>query len=89
MQGIINKMFDYKIEAAESEKESCSNPTRMETMDNCMDLSFQLFSDAIDEAYAVVARHMYDLRKILLVLMQLIMKPNVWIEKLIYFGKFQ
>ena len=28
-----------------------------------MDLSFQLFSDAIDETYAIVAWHMNDLRK--------------------------
>ena len=61
MEGIIEKMFDYKIEAAETEKKRYfSNPMLMEPVFNYMDLSFQLFSDVINETYAIVARHIND-----------------------------
>ena len=49
IEGMISKMFDYEIKVAKIEKEIFSNLALMETLFHGMDLSFQLFSDAIDE----------------------------------------
>ena len=42
MRAFIDKMFDYDLEVAEIEKEIFSIPSKMETIFNYIDVSFQL-----------------------------------------------
>ena len=56
-------MFDYDLEVAELEREIFSNPAKMETTFNYVDLSFQLFPLSFDETFTLVARHLDELRR--------------------------
>ena len=63
MKGLIERMFEYETDVALVETEIFAQPTRMEVVFNCIDLSFQLFPTSSDEAYRTHAKYLHSLWK--------------------------
>ena len=62
VEELISKIFDFEVEIADIENKIFSHPTQLETIFKYVDVSFQLFSDVVDETCLKVSGRMNDLR---------------------------